>query len=73
MAQRGHHPKEVDAAIKKLKDTKQQATMAALELIKMGGNYCRMVNNLVKGKCARQCSNSIATQTAIAQSQFCQS
>jgi hypothetical protein len=31
MAQRGHHRKEVDAAIKKLKDTKQQATMAALQ------------------------------------------
>jgi hypothetical protein len=30
MAQRGHHPEEVDAAIK-LKDTKQQATMAALQ------------------------------------------
>jgi hypothetical protein len=31
MAQRGHHGKGVDTAIKKLKDTKQQATMAALQ------------------------------------------
>jgi hypothetical protein len=39
MAQRGHHPKEVDAAIKKLKRYKAAGHDGCpAELIKMGGN-----------------------------------
>jgi hypothetical protein len=47
MAQRGHHPERGGRSNQELKDTKQQATMAALQNSSKWGNYvCRMVTDL---------------------------